>query len=195
MYKFEIVKKGYNTLQVDNFISKEIEDYKQAVQDKNIRLQELLHQNADLKKQLQECRSREANVNQALVTAIEKSQEMEQIAKNSYNLELERLRVWRNKWIGYVENLKKSCKLTECKGEVIGILSSLEQELLENIKCGINLSYTKNLSEPEKQYNRELERIERKKEKTTDHDENFDELDKILSNPEFNDLIKSLGIA
>lgn len=208
MYKFEIVKKGYDCFQVENYISNEIENNKRVLADKNIRIQELLHQNEELKKQLTEYKAREANVNKALVTAIEKSQEMEQVAKNSYNMELERLKIWKNKWIAYVENLKDNYKINQAKGEVVGILSCLEQELLDSIKGGINLAFNNPQTEPEKQYNKEVDRIERKKEQENQEktnskqteieaeaEDNFDEIDKILSNPEFNNLIKSLGIA
>lgn len=212
MYKFDIVKRGYDCLQVENYIGNEIENYKKITQEKNIRIQELLHQNDVLKKQLAEYRDRAENVNQALVTAIEKSQEMEQLAQNSYNVELERLKIWRNKWISYVENLKENYQISEVKGEVIGILSNLEQELLEKIKDGINLSFRKPQNQAEIQYNSELNRnLQKREEKleekqnqkpslkqkdiSAEAEDNFDEIDKILANPEFNNLIKSLGIA
>ena len=74
MYSFDIVKKGYNKEQVDSYIAKETDSYKQTIADKNMRISELLHLNNNLNKQLDEYKMREDNVNKALITAIEKAQ-------------------------------------------------------------------------------------------------------------------------
>lgn len=199
MYKFDITKKGYDTEQVDKYIANEVDCYKQALQEKNIRLQELLHTNSDLTKQLEEYKMRESNVNKALITAIEKAKEMEIFCKQNFKAELENLRIWKNKWITYVNNLKNDCKISDKKGQVIGVLASFEQELIDKIQEGVNLQIEQTLSEPEQQYNSEIERINKinanfddsqRSEKDID-----EEIEKIFANPEFNQLIKSLGIA
>ena len=38
MYKFDTVKKGYDKVQVDNYINREIDSYKQTISDKNMRI-------------------------------------------------------------------------------------------------------------------------------------------------------------
>lgn len=196
MYKFDIVKKGYNKEQVDSYIAREIDSYKQTVSDKNMRISELLHLNNNLNKQLDEYKLREDNVNKALITAIEKSQEMEMLVKKSYNIELERLRIWRDKWVFYAEKCKGIVGFTSVKGEVIGVLTMLEDELVQRINKGISLSTDVGLNEAEEQYSKELARIESKNNVSKDDlIASDDEIEKILSNPEFNKLIKSLGIA
>ncbi len=196
MYKFDIVKKGYNKEQVDSYIAREIDSYKQTVSDKNMRISELLHLNNNLNKQLDEYKLREDNVNKALITAIEKSQEMEMLVKKSYNIELERLRIWRDKWVSYAEKCKGIVGFTSVKGEVIGVLTMLEDELVQRINKGISLSTDVGLNEAEEQYSKELARIESKNNVSKDDlIASDDEIEKILSNPEFNKLIKSLGIA
>ncbi len=196
MYKFDIVKKGYNKEQVDSYIAREIDSYKQTISDKNMRISELLHLNNNLNKQLDEYKLREDNVNKALITAIEKSQEMEMLVKKSYNIELERLRIWRDKWVSYAEKCKGIVGFTSVKGEVIGVLTMLEDELVQRINKGISLSTDVGLNEAEEQYSKELARIESKNNVSKDDlIASDDEIEKILSNPEFNKLIKSLGIA
>ncbi len=192
MYKFDIVKKGYNKEQVDSYIAREIDSYKQTVSDKNMRISELLHLNNNLNKQLDEYKLREDNVNKALITAIEKSQEMEMLVKKSYNIELERLRIWRDKWVSYAEKCKGIVGFTSVKGEVIGVLTMLEDELVQRINKGISLSTDVGLNEAEEQYSKELARIESKNNVSKDDlIASDDEIEKILSNPEFNKLIKS----
>ena len=196
MYKFDTVKKGYDKVQVDNYINREIDSYKQTISDKNMRISELLHQNNNLNKQIDEYKLREDNVNKALITAIEKAQEMEMLVKKSYNIELERLRIWRDKWVSYAEKCKKTVGFNSVKGEVIGVLSTLENELIERINQGITLNTQVALNEAEEQYSKEKARLDSKK--TVDSEDMIatdEEIEKILNNPEFNNLIKSLGIA
>lgn len=196
MYKFDTVKKGYDKVQVDNYINREIDSYKQTISDKNMRISELLHQNNNLNKQIDEFKLREDNVNKALITAIEKAQEMEMLVKKSYNIELERLRIWRDKWISYAEKSKKTVGFNSVKGEVIGVLSTLENELIERINQGITLNTQVVLNEAEEQYSKEKARLDSKKNvDSEDIIATDEEIEKILNNPEFNNLIKSLGIA
>ncbi len=196
MYKFDTVKKGYDKVQVDNYINREIDSYKQTISDKNMRISELLHQNNNLNKQIDEFKLREDNVNKALITAIEKAQEMEMLVKKSYNIELERLRIWRDKWVSYAEKCKKTVGFNSVKGEVIGVLSTLENELIERINQGITLNTQVVLNEAEEQYSKEKARLDSKKNVDSEYIIATDEeIEKILNNPEFNNLIKSLGIA
>ncbi len=194
MYNFDIAKKGYNTEQVDRYITKEIDSYKQVVAEKNMRISELLHMNNNLNKQIDEYKLREDNVNKALITAIEKAQEMESLIKKSYNIELERLRIWRDKWVQYAEKCKTTVGFKSIKGEVIGILSALEGELIKRISNGISLNTVENLTDAEEQYSKELARMGCKS-LEEDFSTDDEEIEKILANPEFNKLIKSLGIA
>ena len=196
MYSFDIVKKGYNKEQVDSYIAKETDSYKQTIADKNMRISELLHLNNNLNKQLDEYKMREDNVNKALITAIEKAQEMEMLVKKSYNIELERLRIWRDKWNSYAEKCKGIVGFNSLKGEVIGVLSVLENELIERIDKGIALNTKAGINEAEEQYSKEVARIQSKQNKANeDLIATDEEIERILSNPDFNNLIKSLGIA
>ena len=196
MYSFDIVKKGYNKEQVDSYIAKETDSYKQTIADKNMRISELLHLNNNLNKQLDEYKMREDNVNKALITAIEKAQEMEMLVKKGYNIELERLRIWRDKWNSYAEKCKGIVGFNSLKGEVIGVLSVLENELIERIDKGIALNTKAGLNEAEEQYSKEVARIQSKQNKANeDLIATDEEIERILSNPDFNNLIKSLGIA
>ena len=181
---------------VDSYIAKETDSYKQTIADKNMRISELLHLNNNLNKQLDEYKMREDNVNKALITAIEKAQEMEMLVKKSYNIELERLRIWRDKWNSYAEKCKGIVGFNSLKGEVIGVLSVLENELIERIDKGIALNTKAGLNEAEEQYSKEVARIQSKQNKANeDLIATDEEIERILSNPDFNNLIKSLGIA
>ena len=118
------------------------------------------------------------------------------LVKKSYNIELERLRIWRDKWNSYAEKCKGIVGFNSLKGEVIGVLSVLENELIERIDKGIALNTKAGLNEAEEQYSKEVARIQSKQNKANeDLIATDEEIERILSNPDFNNLIKSLGIA
>ncbi len=76
------------------------------------------------------------------------------------------------------------------------MLSTLENELIERINQGITLNTQVVLNEAEEQYSKEKARLDSKKNvDSEDIIATDEEIEKILNNPEFNNLIKSLGIA
>ena len=76
------------------------------------------------------------------------------------------------------------------------MLSTLENELIERINQGITLNTQVALNEAEEQYSKEKARLDSKKNvDSEDIIATDEEIEKILNNPEFNNLIKSLGIA
>ena len=96
----------------------------------------------------------------------------------------------------YAEKCKKTVGFNSVKGEVIGVLSTLENELIERINQGITLNTQVALNEAEEQYSKEKARLDSKKNvDSEDIIATDEEIEKILNNPEFNNLIKSLGIA
>ena len=94
----------------------------------------------------------------------------------------------------YAEKCKTTVGFKSIKGEVIGILSALEGELIKRISNGISLNTVENLTDAEEQYSKELARMGGKS-LEEDFSTDDEEIEKILANPEFNKLIKSLGIA
>ncbi len=76
------------------------------------------------------------------------------------------------------------------------MLYTLENELIERINQGITLNTQVVLNEAEEQYSKEKARLDSKKNvDSEDIIATDEEIEKILNNPEFNNLIKSLGIA
>ncbi len=159
MSRFNIVKKGYQVSEVDGYLNKLAVSEKKCLQEKSLRIEDLLAENNSLKGQLVQYKGREANVNNALITALDKAQEMEYIAKMRYELELERVKVFRDKWINYCDSVKDRCEITESKGEVIGVLDCLAAELAESICSGISFNMSEVNSDAEKQYRSEAGRI------------------------------------
>ena len=159
MSKFNIVKKGYDISEVESYLAKQAISDKQCIQDKSLRIEDLIAEVNCLKGQLSQFKSRESNVNNALITALDKAQEMEYVAKMRYELELERVKIFRNKWMSYCDNIKEKCKITESKGEVIGVLDLLVSDLADSISNGIKFSLNDVDSDVTAQYREEANRI------------------------------------
>ena len=159
MSKFNIVKKGYDMSEVEGYLAKQALGDKQCIQDKNLRIEDLLSEVNSLKGQLEQFKGRESNVNNALITALDKAQEMEYVAKMRYELELERVKIFRTKWINYCDNIKEKNNIIESKGDVIGVLDFLVSDLTESIRNGIKFCLKDVGSEVEEQYREESDRI------------------------------------
>lgn len=159
MSRFNIVKKGYDVSEVEGYIARQTLSDNKCLQEKSMRIEELLVENNCLKGQLVQYKSREANVNDALITAIDKAQEMEYVAKMRYELELERVKTFRDKWIRYCDSMKDKCDIKESKGEVIGVLDSLETELSDSICSGIKFNLRELNTDAELQFRDEASRI------------------------------------
>ena len=159
MSRFNIVKKGYDMSEVDGYLARQALSDNKCLQEKSMRIEELLGENNCLKGQLVQYKSREANVNNALITAIDKAQEMEYVAKMRYELELERVKTFRNKWIRYCDSIKVKYGIKESKGEVIGVLDSLATELSDSICSGIKFNLREVDTDAELQFRDEASRI------------------------------------
>lgn len=202
MYNFNIVKKGYNSAQVDTFINELNNKNKTIIDEKTLRIEELRNENYVLQKELIEYKKREDNVNQALITAVEKSKELEYSIKIRFELEYERLKLFRKKWELYIEDLLNNGVVVDDYNETLSTLKMYESEFKTNFLTGIALNTvsTNNDNTEESSYDNinaqyldESKRIIEKalkstQNKETDKDIDFDE------NKGLQDLCAKLGL-
>lgn len=219
MATFDIVKRGYDKKQVDDYMANITFKESNSNNEKNIRINELITQNNLLRGELNAYKKREEKVNNALVLAVEKANDIEKMANKRVQLELERIRAFSAKWIQYCDNIKVSNGIKERKGEVVAVLKNLENEFIESFDKGLNLKSKADTNEADLQYQAEVNRlingvkkesinasqfaVKEKGEKGTVKDDTkkiqetlHDDLDvdKLLNAPEFEELCKKLGI-
>lgn len=105
MKKFSIEKKGYNTTEVDDYLmSLELEN-SNALRDKQARIDSLRQENFELCKKLDEYKQKEKSISSALTSATDKANEIIDVSKQKYNIELNNLNKFYDKWDNFFKEL------------------------------------------------------------------------------------------
>ena len=105
MKKFSIEKKGYNTTEVDDYLmSLELEN-SNALRDKQARIDSLRQENFKLCKKLDEYKQKERSISSALTSATDKANEIIDVSKQKYNIELNNLNKFYDKWNNFFKEL------------------------------------------------------------------------------------------
>ena len=105
VYKFNIVRKGYDKVEVEKFIEKEKNEAENIQMQQIKRIEELKHQCSELSQSILDYKNREEQISQALMQATEKAKNLESDVKIRYKTELDRLRLFREKWTNCYEKL------------------------------------------------------------------------------------------
>lgn len=146
--RFKLSLTGYNKKEVDEYIIKiqslNYESLALANQNVNI-LEEEIKQ---LKRELKVKDSREEEVTEAIISATNRAKELESAWKQRYALEVERIRLFRNKWEGFIEEKKLKLPAKDRCDKVTGQLYAEERELIKMMKENFNLSTEANHKNP-----------------------------------------------
>lgn len=159
MADFEIVKKGYDTAQVDSFIKKLSYEHSKLTDEQLERIIQMREKTAQLEAEIAEYKKREKLVSSAIVNAVAKADEIEKVAKQKYNMELQSLKLFHIKWLSYykqiIEKYPLDANLSEANifnSNLAKVFDNIELEDLQEEVREIKASPTK--KEPEKEQKR-----------------------------------------
>lgn len=200
MNKFEIVRRGYNVAQVEEYLSnKDLLD-KQSLLAKNQRVEELKAEVSRLISEQQAYKKKEESVNLALITAIEKANEIECQTKLRFTLECERIKLFRGKWTAFVSRYSHELGLALKMDEFNNSLEGLERELADMMRSNTKIDEGSNAkNDPQAQYLEESKRLiaklkSKNSQKQQDALSAQFNLDEINNPPKLEDLCKDLGL-
>ena len=97
------------------------------------RIQELKRENADLINKLEDYRKKEESIISTINFAQSEAEKLRRDSRERYAIECERLKKFREKWVGYVSIAKKTGKLAEDFEESNRVLKECQVELEEMI--------------------------------------------------------------
>lgn len=183
MKNFQITKKGYDKKEVDQYLTRMTEKHQDVCTDQLQRIEELKEEVADLEFQLSEYKSKEDEILNALVKAVETAKQMDNTARIRFALEGERIKIFQSKWEKYVDKTLVNAKIRD---EMNNYLNHVHVELAKVCKEELNITRTddlpkvKKFKEPQKQPNI-VEKMQKER-IMFDGDDLSDELD--LSAPE-----------
>lgn len=126
---FDRDKKGYNSAQVDDYIARLNEDHYREAGELRHRIDELKAELDEKNKRIAEFESRREAIASALISAVEKADEIEKAAAKRYRDEMDQLRVFHGKWQAHYnallarypddEGLKAQSKFNEAMDEIL----------------------------------------------------------------------------
>ena len=105
MKRFKIVKNGYDTTEIDDYLLKLNEDYETKFREQKMRINDLKREIAETKEQLNSFKEKNSNISDALVVAVETAKQIESSSKNIYELEIKRVRSLYDKWKNFLDEL------------------------------------------------------------------------------------------
>ena len=142
MPEFTLVKRGYNSKEVDEYIERNNAYLEDKLKEQRLRINELKAQNLKLAAKIREMRAKEDDVKNALIAANEKAKEILSAAKIRYAYEGQRLKLLQTKWTNYFESsMKKSENDDYKKNEAYYI--KVETEIQEILKSDFGISSDK----------------------------------------------------
>lgn len=138
MARFLLEKKGYNKAEVDNYIQKTVSHLENKINDQSERIKQLKEEISYLYQKNDEYRRNEEKVSSALLKVMELKERVEQEQAERNELENERLKLFREKWISYAIEVQNS----ECKKVVDNLntyMDKFSQELKYSLKSNLNI--------------------------------------------------------
>lgn len=150
MANFNLDKKGYNPEEVDEYINKLCLKYEEKLSEQKDRVVALKSEVDGLNKKLAGYVDKDEQISKALLFAVEKAEQIENNAKNVYNLEIKRINALYSRWEELLIEVEKHCPQVNKNGYINSLMSDFKESILEVSKTGLTLN-TKNIKDELKQ--------------------------------------------
>ncbi|HEY8423135.1 MAG TPA: hypothetical protein VIL23_00015, partial [Clostridia bacterium] len=135
MEEINLNKKSLSPEEVRQYIELLKRNYEKSLSEQKDRIFELREQIKDLEAKLEAYRSRSRQINQALLAAVAKAEELEQAARIKYDMEIKELKIFHAKWLSYYKKIIEKYPI--------------DDELIKIAKFNKNMSEALGLEEPE----------------------------------------------
>lgn len=138
MDKFKVVKKGYDIIEVENFIIDINKQNDKVIAKLRDTITKMKQEYDELNIILQGYKAREDGVNKALTKAVESAKDIEYTAKVKFALESERLNNFSDKWTRFC-NLACSTVNDKTKKDTIDFIEKTKNELKVLMNSQLNI--------------------------------------------------------
>ncbi len=146
MANFNIDKKGYNPEEVDDYINKIYLKYEDKLSEQKDRVVALKSEVDSLNEKLKKYVNKDEQISRALIYAVEKAEQIENNAKNVYNLEIKRINALYSRWEELLLEVEKHCPQVNKNGYINSLMNDFKESILEVSKTGLTLN-TKSIKE------------------------------------------------
>ena len=157
--RFMIKRRGYDIEAVENYISAEQARYDEVQLSQRERIAALTEECNRLSGELAELRGREEQIKSAFITATQNAYKMTADVKARYAAELERLRLFRAKWISAYDQLKDRYHFDKDALNMESVAVTTQMELQKFLMQDFSLNKGGSTSEMEDYFRSEVERL------------------------------------
>ena len=157
--RFPLSRKGYDRDAIDGYIALEQAKADEIQLGQRDRVNELKQENESLKLQIEVLKGREEQIKLALVNATENANRLTEDVKSRYRQELERVRLFRAKWLGAYEQMKERYHFDKDALNVESVAVSVEIELKKFLAQDFSLNNNATRDVMEEHFRREAERL------------------------------------
>ena len=157
--RFALVRRGYDVDSVEAYISLEREKADRAGLEQKERIRVLKAQCDRLSEELSVYRDREEQIKGALLAAGEQAEKTVLDIKLRYAMELERLKLFRAKWTGAYEEIKKRYNFSRDALNMESVAVSVKLELERFLAQDFSLDRGGSAGEEEEAFKAEAERL------------------------------------
>ncbi len=157
--RFAVKHRGYDIAAVENYISSERERADEVQLGQRERIAELTDECKRLSEELSVLRSREEQIKSAFITATENADKMTADIKARYASELERLRLFRAKWVGAYEQLKDRYHFDKDALNMESVAVSTQLDLQKFLMQDFSLNKGGTTTDMEDYFRSEVERL------------------------------------
>ena len=163
--KFNLDKKGYNAAEVDRYLTHIAAEYNRMLEAQRARIDMLRDELAATEIKLKEHKDKTALITKAIYNAVDKAAEIENLAKEKYIIEIERLKAFHEKWEDYYYRILESYPLDN---DLIaaGAFNQKVRKILANTNLHSDTDGEKEAKIPialEETYEQETKRLEDKR--------------------------------
>ncbi|HEY8444008.1 MAG TPA: hypothetical protein VIL24_04340 [Clostridia bacterium] len=139
MDEINLNKKSLSPEEVRQYIELLKRNYEKSLSEQKDRIFEMREQIKELEAKLEAYRSRARQINQALMAAVAKAEELEQAARLKYDMEIKSLKMFHAKWLSYYkkiiekypidDELIKIAKFNKNMSEALGLEAEEEKAI------------------------------------------------------------------
>ena len=159
MATFNIVRKGYDILQVDEHLNNLVKFTESKLLEHKKRIDLLKDENKQLQLKIEGYEKQADSVSEALINATKKANEIINASKMRFALEGERLKIMRAKWTKYVENASDEVYKLDSSINMQAYLTKMDDELRQMIGEDLNIKKARILNDAEEQFMSERNRL------------------------------------
>lgn len=140
MAKFTVDKKGYNIQEVDEYINKMYLKYEDKLAEQKDRVVALKNEVEALNERLENYVNKDEQISKALIFAVEKAEQIENNAKNVYNLEIKRVNALYSRFEDLLLEIEKEYPKINKNGYLNSLMEDFKANIDEVSKTGLTLN-------------------------------------------------------